>query len=281
MGYWNDSDSESNNLDESMMSCSGVSFDVGRRRYPAGMDDSSKKHNFKFSWDDSGISSVCTADLDASEISFGGGGGIAKQKHERKRNSQLASPLDEILEQVDGVAYEDDDGLPELLLSSGDEGSSEKGNLPLPVQKTKSLVDDTAVVEPPEPQRECAIKFQEPLITHHLEYVQEEDAPLTVWDDGHVTEDHDQISWEDQDYEELPWHLVPDLDQDDELTKRCKEVISNSNKKVIGREIDKGEEPENVQEECDETFKRRVDRVEALVICFVLVLRNKQLRRKQ
>ena len=286
MGYFDDSDSESEMGDQSMMSCSGVSFTFGSRRKGrggGGMDDSSHRRKatankpaFKFSWDDSSGHLSCE-DLQASESSFGT---LQKQKLGRQKNPKMASPLEKLLEQVDGVAYNEDDD------DDDDKQEDVPGLSALSDESEEDSKEDSK-----EPPRQITIQFCEPLVTHQLDFVQDEDAPTNVWKDDHVAQDHDQVSWEDQEYEELPWHLVPDLDADDELTKRCKEVIQFTPKIVEeeedndnDEESDSDEEDEDEEgegEKYNEEYRRRVDRVEALVIRFVLTLQYKRLQRLQ
>lgn len=281
MGFLDDSDSE---LDESCMSCSAMSMSFprgglssyGRR---AAADEPSKP--FKFGWDDSGISSVCTEDLEASLGGFGES--FSSDRHQR---DSKPSPLGKLLEQVDGVGYNLQKEKPRGLLlkdnkpvrlgglyGGQDDSDSEEEEEDLLPPRPVEVTPEPEL----EPEREITIRFVEPLVTDQLEFVQEEDAALAVWDEHHVAEDHNQIPWDEEYYEELPWHLQPDLDEDDELTKRCKQVIPN---KWKDEEEDDDEVEEDEQEEVHPLYQRRVDRVEALVIQFVLSLKYKRLDRK-
>ncbi|CAB9518579.1 expressed unknown protein [Seminavis robusta] len=103
------------------------------------------------------------------------------------------------------------------------------------------------------------VMFVEPVVTEMLEFLQHEDSALSVNDENHVAEDHDDIPWYEQDYQELPWYEQPDLDEDDALTALCKKVLTA------------GEEGEENQKRLQEY----AERVEARVIGFALKLRNR------
>lgn len=280
---------------------SGLSLNNKRKNNNSSSKNSSKSSGFKFSWDDSCTLSVDTEDLEESDSSF-----LQLGNYTRSKKVQAATPLGKVLEQVDGVKYKQPEP-PKLednhtrrapgglgLLSPFDEDSDESEEdlfLPAaaaPAAKPVAKAAPPKPVEPPAP--ETTIKFQEPLVTHRVDFVQDEDAALAIWNDDHVAQDHNQIPWDELDYEELPWHLQPDLDEDDELTKRVKVVLGLGKEPAEGDDDDQEEEDQNnynrwCSGEEDETPLteeewRKVDRVEAWVIHFVLRLQYKRLERK-
>jgi hypothetical protein len=306
MGFLDDSDSEFD-MDDSCMNDMSISLSFhangtyhGRRSCNNNNNNSNNNNSsngdkkaFKFSWDDSG-SSVCTADLDESEASSFGGF-LSSGRHERSKNPSV---LGKLLEKVDGVGYNQNNNngkKPSCSLGGRIDSDSEEEEVDLltalPVQKETKKVEPEPEPEPepkPEPERETTIKFVDPIVTDMLEFNQYEDAPLSVWDEDHVAENHSQVPWDEEDYEELPWHMVPDLDEDDPLTKRCKEVVPNPNQKKkedddasddTGDNDDDDDDGE--EEEEDSEYRRRIDRLEARVIEFVLLLKYKRLKRKE
>lgn len=52
-----------------------------------------------------------------------------------------------------------------------------------------------------------------------------ENSALSITDPSHEGEPHDQIPWDEADYEEIPWWDQPDLDEDDEITALCKKIL--------------------------------------------------------
>lgn len=273
---------------------SGLSLNNKRKKKNnSNSKNSSKSSGFKFSWDDSCTLSVDTEDLEESDSSF-----LQMGNYTRSRKGQSATPLGKVLEQVDGVKYkqpesEDKSRRGGLLSSFDDEDEDEEEEdlfLPAAAKPAAIPVVEAAPkpVEPPAP--ETTIRFQEPVVTHRVDFVQDEDAPLAIWDDDHVAQDHNQIPWDELDYEELPWHLQPDLDEDDDLTKRVKVVLGFGEEPTEGENDNQEEDEQNnynrwcsgEEEETPLTEEewRRVDRVEAWVIHFVLQLQYKRLERK-
>lgn len=115
------------------------------------------------------------------------------------------------------------------------------------------------------PRKNLSVRFWRPHVTDLLEYRQAFDSPLSVNVAVHVAPNHNEVPWYDREYEELPWYLQPDLDEDDALTVLCKKVLLAS---------------ENVEENLEQ-LERRAVRVEAHVIEFALKLKNKREQRKQ
>ncbi|CAB9523036.1 expressed unknown protein [Seminavis robusta] len=273
------------------------------RRGNNSSSNSNSNSNFKFAWNDSS-SSVCTEDLDESEQSF-------FQLGNYKRSKQSATPVGKILEQVDGVRYKESPKKGGLLsgLGAGDGTDSEEDDDALLFKEkdssaafTAETSESSSSTEEDEEEDERVfrdftndwhqavdlvlkqerriqrgatkgVRFQETLVTDMLEFVQEEDAALAVRDDKHVAEPHDQIPWDELDYEELPWHLQPDLDEDDELTAKCRNIIQPSDSPA--EEEDSDDEDED---DYDVELERRLARVEGLVLQFVLKLKYNHLQ---
>ena len=57
------------------------------------------------------------------------------------------------------------------------------------------------------------VEFVEPVVVSMLEYNQFKDSALSVDDEHHVAEEHNQIPWYEQDYQELAWWEQPDLEE--------------------------------------------------------------------
>jgi hypothetical protein len=105
----------------------------------------------------------------------------------------------------------------------------------------------------------CNVAFTEVLVTDCVEYLQEEDSPLSVNDPDHVAEDHKEVPWYEEDYEELPWYAQPDLDEDDAITALCKKILTA------------GEDAEENQKR----LEFQAAKVEAKVLGFALKLRSR------
>lgn len=180
-------------------------------------------------------------------------------------SNELIEEGGELFEVVEELIPEDDHE------SGNDEHISSRQSATVPtIQSTSTPVSPTKYTTMlkqlrAKPRKNLSVRFCKPHVTDLLEYRQAFDSPLSVNVAVHVAPDHNEVPWYDKEYEELPWYLQPDLDEDDALTALCKKVLLAS---------------ENVEENLDE-LERRAVRVEAHVIEFALKLKNKREQRKK